>query len=232
MSSISPEKWHLLPTFPSFGSLTDDRNGGAVGPFEEKRFDSLRETSIGLVEIHAGKDGFNFLAAEIGTGLLYEKSGRLTDVGIDVLSYCESCSEEDCEKMGGDSLDEMLGAMVESDDQIFISFDFNENTVAVVKRNTNSGKSLMMSAIEDVDFSISTALRVKYDEYYMFVGFTMVEDELRFGLMITPVDEGYNPQKTIMTMSILNDCNYQTFLNSPSPDKYDKLARRIFFVGH
>lgn len=233
MASFSPEHWHLIPTIPRIGSLLDPYGGRTVESYEEKEDgDTLWETAVGLVEIHSSEEGFNLLAKEMGIGLFYEKSGCLTNAGVDILNFCDSCSEESCEKMGGDNLEEMLEVILEKKCQLLVYFDFEDNTVTLVEVDRLSGKGTILGSAECLDLSSAILMKIEYDEYYLYIGLRVVEDVFHFGLSVTGWENDPEPDKTMMMTKILFDCNYQTFLRSLSPDKYDKLARRIFFADY
>jgi hypothetical protein len=230
VSSFSPEKWNLIPCEPSFGSLLDVAGGRLVESYRDQEPSVYKDTDVGMVKICEKKDGCNIMAEEMGIGLFYEKSGRLSNAGLNVYDFSWGCSMDDFERMGGEALDDFLDVLKDGEQEIFVNFNFKENSVAIVNIDKVTKVGVILAAVDSVEYSQSTAVRVAFDEYYLYVGFTVVEDEFRFGLMVTSADEGDVPQKTIMTMSILNDCNYQTFLDSPSRDKHEKLVRRVFLL--
>lgn len=231
---ISFEDWPLLDTIPEFGSLTNysDTDFRGANKKERKnniRLDTLRETSLGMVEFHANEKGFSILADEIGIGLYYENDGRLTDAGVDLVRYCDSFSEEEMEKMGGEALEEVLEELVNASEQLAISFDFKNNTVAVVQIDRNTGRGPILSSEEDLDFTQSTLMVVSYGEFKICVGFRVIDDVFRFGLFVLRKEENITVETKILVTNILRDCNYKTFLESNSPDKYERLAKRILF---
>lgn len=235
-NGIEPKYWHLIPTDPEFGSLTDYYGGRANASEEEReeregRVDTLRETSIGLVEYHASKEGFNVLSERLGMGLFYEGDGRLVNVGIDVTNYLMSCSEKDFESMGGNDMVGFLRAIKNMDERLFVSFDFDQKIMAVVGIDKESGIGRNLFGVTDHDFSLSALAEVFYDDYVAYIGFVVVEDELNFGIIVKNVDIGETlPKKKMLMTRILTDCNFKTYLESSSPEKYENLARRIFFL--
>ncbi|MFZ3069483.1 MAG: hypothetical protein WA052_04210 [Microgenomates group bacterium] len=233
---ISFEDWPLLGTTPEFGSLTNysDTDFRGANKREQRnniRLDTLRETSLGMMEFHANKRGLSVLADEIGIGLYYESSGQLTVAGIDLVKYCDNFSEEEMEKMGGEALDEVLDKVVNANEQLAISFDFKSNTVAVVQIDRNTGKGPILSSGEGLNFTRSTLLTANYDEFKICVGFRVIDDVFRFGIFVLREEEDITLETKMLVTNILRDCNYKTFLESSSPDKYERLAKRIFLAS-
>lgn len=233
---ISFEDWPLLGTTPEFGSLTNYSDTGFRGAKEREgkkntRIDTLRETSLGMMEFHANERGFSILADEIGIGLYYKNDGRLTDAGVDLVKYCDNFSEEEMEKMGGEALEEVLEKIENANEQLAISFDFKNNTVAVVQIDKSTGKGPILSSEEGLDLTQSTLMTVSYDEFKICVGFRVIDDVFRFGIFVLREEEDINLETKMLVTNILRDCNYKTFLESNSPDKYDRLAKRIFLAS-
>jgi len=231
-----PEDWSLLSVSPEFGSLTNysdtDFHGASERERKTTRLDTLRETSLGMVEFHANEKGFRVLADEMGIGLYYKNDGRLTDAGIDLVKYCDNFSEEEMEKMGGEVLEEVLEKVVNANEQLAISFDFKNNTVAVVQIDRNTGKGPILSSGEGLDFTLSTLMTVSYGEFKVCVGFRVIDDVFRFGIFALREEESITLETKMLVTDILRDCNYKIFLESSSPDKYERLTKRIFLVGH
>jgi len=232
---ISYEDWSLLGITPEFGSLTNYSDTGLRGAKEREgrkniRLDTLRETSFGIVEFHANVKGISILADEMGIGLYYKNNGRLTDVGVDLVKYCDYLSEEEMEKTGGEALEKVLEIIENSNEQLAISFDFTTNTAAVVKIDKSTGKGPILSLEQGINFTKSILMEVGYDEYKICVGFKVVDDVFRFGFLVMREEENVDVKTEMIVTNILKDCNYKTFLDSKSSDKYENLARRIFLV--
>ena len=230
---ISFEDWPLLGTTPEFGSLTNYSDTDFYGANKRERknntrIDTLQETSLGMMEFHANERGLNVLADEIGIGLYYKNDGQLTDAGIDLVKYCDNFSEEEMEKMGGEALEEVLYKIVDANERLVISFDFENKTVAVVQIDRNIGKGPVLSSEEVLDFTRSMLLTVNYGEFKVCVGFRVIDDVFRFGLFVLREEENVTLETKILVTNILRDCNYKTFLESNSRDKYERLAKRIF----
>lgn len=233
MASFFPEKWRTIPVFPKVGSLIDPFGGRVVDAYKMTgAVDTLRETSAGLIELLAGSDGLNIIAGETGIGLFYEKDGRLTDVGINLMDFCTSCSEEDLDRMGGDDLVDMLDDMDENGDRLMINFDLKRNTLAIVGRDVSSGKLAVLASSEGIDFSLPAVANMKYREYFLHLVFHKIEDVFHFGLLVSSDRVSFTTDTKLLTTRVLTDCNYRTFLESSSPDRYDRLARRVFLLDY
>jgi hypothetical protein len=236
VSSIQPEHWHLLPTVPKFGSLIDPF-GGRIARSEkvkqaekpEPRMDTLRETLIGMVEIHSDEEGLFFMAHEIGLVLSYEKSGQLTEVQVDLYDFFMSrCNGPYGEKSGG-KMHDVLEDMVDNGDNITVYADIKDKTVTVVNDTEGVDEGKVMAFYENFDCSKTTMAEIKYGDYSIVFGLLQVEDTLCLGIFALGRGETAVPSEDILTGKILNDCNYKTFLESRSPEKYERLVKRIFF---
>jgi hypothetical protein len=162
--------------------------------------------------------------------LYYKKNGQLTDAGVDLVKYCDYLSEEETDRMGGEALEEVLEMIENSNEQLAISFDFTNNTAAVVQIDKSTGTGPILSSEQGMDLTKSTVMEVSYDEYKICVGFKVIDDIFRFGFIVLREEENVDIKTKMLVTNILKDCNYKTFLDSKSPDKYENLARRIFLV--
>ena len=236
MSSIKPEHWHLLPTNPKFGSLTDYSGGRVYKTCDsetesyctEKRLDTLRETSAGLMEIHSGEDGIYITAGDVGIGLYYEKNGNLAEAGFDLLSYCASCSDIQLEQMGGEKLYDLLELMLAKNEKLTVCFDLRDKMAAIANFDRRTGKGTVLSADENLDYSKATLIEVVYGENVLCVAFKVVDDVFHFGVMVIEEGEDISHITKMLSCRVLTDVNYKTFLDSKDPDRFDKLAKRIF----
>lgn len=236
MSSIKPEHWHLLPTNPRFGSLTDYSGGRvyklcdeeSVNGYRENRVDTLRETSIGQVEIHSGDDGFYITAGDVGIGLYYEKNGNLAEAGFDLLSYCASCSSEQLEQMGGEKLNDLLENMLVENEKLTVFFGIRDKMVAIANFDRRTGKGTVLCEDENLDYSKTTLIEAVYGENVLCVAFKVIDDVLYFGVMVIEEGEEIGHLTKMLSSRVLTDLNYRTFLDSKDPDRFDKLAKRIF----
>lgn len=233
---ISPENWHYLNVVPKVGSLMNHPDlsfrGANEKEKENKNVDTLRETEVGLVEFHTDENGFGILAEELGIGLFYNNSGKLVDAGIDLLKFCASSSDEDLVKMGGEAMLDILEDVVEDNKQFLFSFDFRDNTVAVVDLDKRTGNGPILAGERNVNMNESNLMTVGYNGNKLCVAFHQDEDIFFFGLYALAEGEEFIPGTRLLVSRILTDCNYKTYLNSDSPEKYKKLADRVFFVGH
>ncbi|KKS31171.1 MAG: hypothetical protein UU94_C0017G0011 [Candidatus Collierbacteria bacterium GW2011_GWB2_42_12] len=89
-----------------------------------------------------------------------------------------------------------------------------------------------MSSGEGLDFTLSTLMTVSYGEFKVCVGFRVIDDVFRFGIFALREEESITLETKMLVTDILRDCNYKIFLESSSPDKYERLTKRIFLVGH
>jgi hypothetical protein len=229
--SFKPEQWHLIPTDPRFGSVIDSTIEKNIHEQVERKFDTRESTEMGIIQIHQDAENLNIFAEDYGIGLNYDKQGKLTDAGVDILNYSLLASDDNFEKMGGENLHEMLEAAGENDEQILVSIDLNGKALAVATVERSTGKGTILSSAENLNVNLATLMRVEYDDYVLYVGFVNVEDEFHFGLKVVTEDEDEkNPERSMVMTRILSELNYQTFMSMPTVDKYDKLVKRIFLT--
>jgi len=228
MPSISPEYWRLF----SFADKTD-LCGGRRGPFEPdelRPFSALAETSRGELQMRYVDGKFNVLAVDMGVGLLYDKDGGLETIGIDVLAYCENMNDEDMEKMGGEEMEELMETMALNGDRLYLNVELKEGMVALASINDISGERKILGSVTEVDFSRRNLASMNYDGYTLFFGLANNEDEFEVGVRARiGEDASYERDMNLLITVISSDCNFKTYLESKSADRFERFARRVFF---
>lgn len=227
MSNFSAEYWKNIP----FGKKLDQFGGSRIpmkNP-ELRQFYVEEDTSRGRIELRFVEGRFNVLAVDLGIGLLYDKDGKLETIGIDLLAYCMNLDKEDVNDEDGVLLMEMLGRMVDNNDRLYIGIELKDKTLAFANLNETTGEREVISYSEEINYSLKNLARVNYNGNNLLFGLCNNDDEFIFGVRAGDKKTPDNKINTNMLVTrILSDCNYRTFLESKSEDRWERLAKRIF----
>lgn len=228
MPNNSSEYWKQI----SFGNLIDQYGGSRV-PLEKQvitPFFVEEDTSRGHIELRFVEGKFNVLAPDLGIGLLYDSKGNLETIGVDLINYCMNLDEEDFESEEGEILMEMIGKMIENNDHFYIDIELKDNSLAFASINEYSKEKKILAYIENIDFSLSSLAKVDYNGFTLLLGLCNDDDEFRFGVgAVDEIDSDAKMSTNMLITKILSDCNYKTFLESKAEDRWERLAKRIFF---
>ncbi|HOX95785.1 MAG TPA: hypothetical protein PLI45_00170 [Candidatus Woesebacteria bacterium] len=225
MPSILPEFWKQI----HFGENIDVY-GGRRGP-DILMAGVAVSKDMGLVNFLMSKNGYDVLAEDAGIALFYQKDGKLAQAGFDVDTFVDACGEEIEEVMGGDALKEILAQAVEENCQISVCVDIEAKTAAIAYIDNESGESKVINDMENIEPNNMYLMKSKFGDYVLNVEFLVVEDVLRFGILATPEGKVITENTKILMTEVLTECNFETFLDSSSLDKYNRLAKRIFLLN-
>lgn len=229
------EYWKKFPVSPAIGSLIDGAGTETDKTFLDlsKKFSYLSanaETSFGKIEVTASDGGLDVFAEDIGLSLYYNEKGKLGSMNIDLFNFCDIDPEADEKVVGEQDLKGLLESLIlESDREITVYFNFAEKSVEVVSEDklTRGSETLFFGKDEDI-FMSNYPLIIDLDEYVLYLDFSVLGDELSFGVSAMLAGEEVPEQERMkMSTKILMDLNYNTFLSSDSEKKYEHLIDRI-----
>lgn len=231
------EYWKKFPVNPAIGSLIDgagtETDKTLVDLSKKYYFLSANaDTSFGKIEVTANDSGLDLFAGDIGLSFFYDEKGKLKSINIDLFNFCDIDPEADEKVVGEQNLKGLLESLIlESDREITAYLDFVEKTVQVVSEDKLSRVSEVLFHGEDEDIFMSNyPLIIDLDEYVLYLDFSVLGDELSFGVSAMLAGEEVPEQERMkMSTKILMDLNYNTFLSNDSEKKYEHLIDRILF---
>jgi len=233
MPNLSPDFLKYSPIEPRFGSMTDVY-GGTSKPEEEVfgpgSLHVQEETSVGLVDFKSVEAGINIFNFDLGVSAAYGHNGVIESVALDLSTFCSHIGQDDFEAIGGEHIVDALSMMEGMGDSYQVLFNFEEKLFAVLNINEVDNTQNLVSTIENADFSLNTAVKLRYGRSAIFLRFQLVEDEFAITVSGGKFEDGSLPNTRSSGLRILTDCNYQTFLDSDSNVKYDSLAKRVFLL--
>jgi hypothetical protein len=219
---------------PKFGSMIDIYGGTSI-PEEEvldrNAFSVSKETSLGNLSIKFVEGGINILNLDLGIGLIYGENGQLKLAGINLSKFCENINPDMSGDIGGEYIADIFSLMNGMGDNYHALFDLENRIFAVLNMNNVTGKQELVSSMENANFSLDTLIQLKYGRSSLFIRYQVIEDELAIGISGGNFEAKPDTNMKASGLRVLTDCNYQTFLDSSSEDKYDNLARRVFLLS-
>lgn len=163
--------------------------------------------------------------------LFYNNSGRLAGAEIKLCDFCVGEYDEDLEsETMGDKSSELMDVWLQlKDSQLEVHFDFEENKVIIVSADNNTSESTVLDTYCDADiFSLNEPTKFCFEGYTLNLIYWVFEDEFYFGVYTTVNGEDFTQEMITMYVKSGCDCNYKTYLDGNSSDRYEKLAKKVF----
>ena len=202
---------------------------------------SQEETTYALVQ-----EGFRAIFHKLGIGVKYDEDGDLSAIRVEVLPLLHALLDQVDDD--DDSCDEIFGmavAMEEDGNKFVAHIDLLERKYHLFVFD-KVDQSTVLAKDKEVNFGEPVSLVVKTREYTLCLFFQEFENDFTIGVGfaeeqeaddepsiigdlpgVMKSDGGNQYRYCVLNEFISNDCNYLTYLDSKSPDRFDRLAKRI-----
>jgi hypothetical protein len=234
----------FLNNIPNF-SLSGDLGGSVCGTVDrENEMGWQQVTSKGVVDVSLIENGLRVVASDIGVSVIYDNNGKLSDFKMEVLRFGLSISDGEFGDFDMDGeLDALLWELENNGDRISVDVNFEEKKVVVLRANDKTMKVGVVAVEENVDFEKMIIVPVIYEDFNFFIGCQLDEDDFSYGFgLLDPnswgntevedeedeSEENDEVEGGAVARKVSIDCNYMTYLDNDKPDRFEKLAKRIF----
>ncbi len=227
-----PDWWKYLPVSPEFGSLIDE--GGRKVLFgydyledEEIYREELAEKTSrgGIIVEQTNNRETRIVAEDLGIALIYDHDGKLKRAVVGLMNYLSNVDNNTLELVGGEDMIDMMQELDTDRKELNFIFNLDEKFLLVV--NANGQTVTKEYFVTDLDYRKGERFEIGYGEHIINLAMRNEEDVFLFGMKVTKTEETDREIKVITR--VLSDCNIKTFLDIRTPDKVERLARRIFF---